>query len=104
VPIQNTGGANATGVQLNVVPDAKTTVVSGSFRTSPLAINDTYTCTGNVGLNVPAANGLKANDFDDEVAGLTVLAETKATARNGSVTLNADGSFNYTPPRRLHRQ
>ncbi|MFN8346833.1 MAG: Ig-like domain-containing protein [Spirosomataceae bacterium] len=98
VTVQNTGGANATGVQLNVVPDAKTTVVSGSFRTSPLAINDTYACTGNVGLNVPAANGLKANDYDDAPAGLTILAETKATAQGGSVTLNTDGSFTYSPP------
>ncbi|MFN8346832.1 MAG: Ig-like domain-containing protein [Spirosomataceae bacterium] len=98
VPIQNTGGVNATGVQLNVVPDPKTTLVPGSFRTSPLAINDSYACTGNVGLSVPAANGLKSNDFDDNAALLTVLAETKATAQNGSVTLSTDGSFTYTPP------
>ncbi|MBL7782613.1 MAG: cadherin-like domain-containing protein, partial [Saprospiraceae bacterium] len=64
----------------------------------PLALPDAYTCTGNVGLNVPAANGVKANDFDDNTAGLTITAGTFATTQGGSIMLNADGSFMYTPP------
>lgn len=98
VTIQNTGSGAATGAQLNAVPDSRTTLDGASFRTSPLAFADSYACTGNVGLNVPSASGLKANDFDDNPAGLTVLAETKATTQSGSVTIAADGSFTYTPP------
>lgn len=70
VTIQNTGGSNANGAQLTISPDPRTTFVAGSFRSSPLALPDgPYACTGNVGLNVPAANGLKANDFDDALRG-----------------------------------
>lgn len=98
VNIQNTGSAPATGVQLNVAPDPRTTFVPGSVRSSPLALPDAYTCTGNVGLNVPAASGLKANDFDDDITGLTVTAGTFATTGGGSITIAADGSFMYTPP------
>ena len=98
VTIQNTGAANATGTQLNIVPDPRTTFVPGTFRSSPLALPDAYTCTGNVGLNVPAASGLKANDFDDNTAGLTVTAGTFATSQGGSIMVVADGGFMYSPP------
>jgi uncharacterized repeat protein (TIGR01451 family) len=100
VTITETGNTtDATGVQLIVTPDMLTTLVPGSFRSSPLAIQDAYACTGNVGINVPVISGLKANDFDDNPGGLMVTAETKATNQmGGSVTIAADGSFVYTPP------
>lgn len=98
VTIQNTGGPAATNVQLNAVPDPRTTLVPGSFRTSPLALDDAYTSTGNVGLNVPVGVGLKANDFDDNLALATITAGTFATTQSGSVMIAADGSFVYTPP------
>jgi len=98
VSIENTGGSAANALQLNVVPDLRTTLIPGSFRTSPLAINDSYTSTGNVGLNVPAASGLKTNDFDDNIPGLTLTVETKPTALNGTVMIALDGSFMYIPP------
>lgn len=98
VTIQNTGGANGTGTQLNIVPDPRTTFVPGSFRSSPLALNDAYTCTGNVGLNVSAANGLKANDFDDNIAAATITAGSFATTQGGTIVIAADGGFQYTPP------
>ncbi len=98
VTIQNTGGPAATNVQLNVVPDPRTTLVAGSFRTSPLALDDAYASTGNVGLVIPVGIGLKANDFDDNLALATVTAGTFATTQSGSVMIAADGSFMYTPP------
>jgi len=99
VTIQNTGGADANGMQLNIVPDPRTTFVPGSFRSSPLALPDgPYACTGNVGINVPAASGLKVNDFDDNTAGLTITVGTFATTQGGSIMIAADGSFMYTPP------
>ncbi len=95
VTIQNTGGATGNGVKLNAVPDPRTTLVAGTFRSSPLAVNDAYTCTGNVGINVTAANGVKSNDFDDNLAIVTLSLTTPPT--NGTLTLNNDGSFTYTP-------
>lgn len=98
VTIQNTGGADATGTQLNITPDPRTTLVPGSFRSSPLAAPDMYACTGNVGINVPAASGVKANDFDDNLAGATLSCGACTSANGGTVVLNNDGSFTYTPP------
>lgn len=95
VTIQNTGVASGTGVQLNVVPDPRTTFLAGTFKSSPLAVPDVYTCTGNVGISVPAASGVKTNDFDDNLAGATLSVTTPPT--NGTATLNNDGSFTYTP-------
>jgi len=98
VTIQNTAGPAGTNTQLNIVPDPRTTFVAGSFRSSPLALPDAYTCTGNVGISVPAALGLMANDFDDNIGGLIVTAGTFATTGGGSIMINADGSFMYSPP------
>lgn len=95
VTIQNTGAASGTNTQLNVVPDPRTTFVAGTFKSTPLAVPDTYTATGNVGISVPAASGVKANDFDDNLAGATLLVTTPPP--NGTVVLNNDGSFTYTP-------
>jgi mucin-19 len=95
VTIQNTGGASGTNTQLNVVPDPRTTFVAGSFKSTPLAVADAYTCTGNVGISVPAASGVKVNDFDDNLAGATLSVTTPPVS--GAVVLNNDGSFTYTP-------
>lgn len=98
VTIQNTGGSDALGTQLNIVPDPRTTFVPGSFRSSPLALNDAYDCTGNVGINVPAVIGLKANDFDDDIAGATITSGLFPTTEGGSINIAPDGGFQYTPP------
>jgi len=99
VTIDNTHPSTpATDVKLNVVPDPRTTLDPLSFRTSPVAVNDAYPCTGNVGLNVLAASGLLANDFDDNPAGLTATAGTFPTTSGGSIMIASNGSFMYTPP------
>lgn len=98
VTIQNTGGPDGAGTQLNIVPDPRTTFVPGTFRSSPLAVPDAFACTGNVGINVPAASGVKINDFDDNLAGTTLSCGTCTSANGGTVTLNNDGSFTYNPP------
>lgn len=101
VTIQNTGSGTATGATLNAAPDAKTTFSAGSFRSSPLAFDDgPYTCIGNVGITVPdGASDLLANDFDDNIPGLTATAGTFATTQGGSITIADNGSFSYNPPR-----
>jgi len=101
VTVQNTGTGNATGVKLQANPDPRTTLDLASFRTSPLAMPDAYTCIGNVGITVPdGASDLLGNDYDDAPAGLTATAVTAAaTTQGGSITIAANGSFSYNPPR-----
>jgi len=100
VTVQNTGAGNATGTKLNAVPDPRTTLDLASFRTSPLAMPDAYDCYGNVGIAVAdGASDLLGNDHDDAPAGLTATAGTFATTQGGSITIAANGSFSYNPPR-----
>ncbi len=100
VTIQNTGSLPALLLQLNAVIDSRTTLVPGSFKTSPLALDDAYTSLGNVGITVPdGASDLMANDYDDNPAGLTLTAGTFTTTQGGSITINANGSFSYNPAR-----
>lgn len=62
---------------------------------SPTAVADNYSTPPNVALTVNAANGVLANDSDIEGSGLT--AAVVQNPPNGTLTLNADGSFTYTP-------
>ena len=65
----------------------------------PMAGDDAYDSTGNVGINVAVGSGLLINDNDpDSVGAITVTAETVASGMGGSATLAADGSFTYDPP------
>jgi hypothetical protein len=56
----------------------------------------TYTARENVPLNVPAAQGVLASDTDS--AGDTLTATLQTTVAHGTLTLNSNGSFIYTPP------
>lgn len=64
-------------------------------NTAPVAVDDAYVASENLLLSVAAVDGVLANDTDAENDQLT--AELIANAINGSVTLNADGSFTYSP-------
>ncbi|HWO73652.1 MAG TPA: S8 family serine peptidase [Dehalococcoidia bacterium] len=59
----------------------------------PVAANDSYDATAGVALNVPAP-GVLANDNDADLDTLT--ASLVSGPANGTLTLNADGSFTYT--------
>ena len=52
-------------------------------------------------MTVNAANGVLANDTDAD--GGTLSAALGTTTSNGSLTLNADGSFSLHAERRLLR-
>lgn len=102
--VDNTSGTDAAqSVMFEATLDGNTTLVAGSVKVTPIAVNDDYTSLGNITFTVDAANGLLSNDFDPKDAnvptnaGMTVNAETIATAQGGSVTINADGSFSYDP-------
>ncbi len=60
----------------------------------PVGTNDTYAVTEDVVLNI-AAPGLLANDTDPD--GDPVTASVLAGPAHGTLALNANGSFSYTP-------
>jgi hypothetical protein len=64
-------------------------------NTAPVAAADTYVADHNTTLTVPAMTGLLINDTDGDADQLTVSGSTLAA--NGTVTVAADGSFEYTP-------
>ncbi|RYD30742.1 MAG: hypothetical protein EOP85_23495, partial [Verrucomicrobiaceae bacterium] len=61
---------------------------------------DSYTTTQGIQLVVPAASGVLANDSDPESNPLT--AAINANPANGTVVLNPNGSFTYTPTAGYH--
>ncbi len=63
-------------------------------NTAPVAANDTYSTTKNKALN-PAVPGVLANDTDPEGTALT--AQLVSGPSHGTLTLNSNGSFLYTP-------
>ena len=60
----------------------------------PVVANNSYVATLNTPLNISAAAGLLANDSDVEST-LTATALTQPT--HGTLSLNSNGSFTYTP-------
>lgn len=61
---------------------------------APTAVNDAYATSLNTPINVPAP-GVLANDAANGGGSMTALLVT--TVGNGTLGLNADGSFVYTP-------
>ncbi|MHB1033589.1 MAG: Ig-like domain-containing protein [Pirellulales bacterium] len=76
----------------NVAP---VTFTIQSVNDPPTAVADTYTVNEDTALNVTAAQGVLANDTDDGPAPL--VASLKTQPAHGTVTLSANGSFQYTP-------
>ena len=60
----------------------------------PTANPDSYSAQENQTLAIPAA-GVLSNDFSPENLALTAVVQS--STQHGSLTLNADGSFTYTP-------
>ncbi|MCI0443225.1 Ig-like domain-containing protein, partial [bacterium] len=70
------------------------TVTISVTNSAPVAVNDSYSTVHNVQLNV-GAPGVLSNDSDADGDALNAVKDTDPP--NGTVTLNADGSFTYTP-------
>ena len=62
---------------------------------APVAVNDAYSATSGSTLTVTSDSGVLANDGDEDGDSLTAALVSSAT--NGTVALNSDGSFTYTP-------
>ena len=109
-------GEDATGVAFDDTVDTNTAFVPGSLTVTPVAIDDSYTATGNVRIQVPAPSGVLLLGEDDYVgipsATLSGFGATSGTANGtvpngtnsvttsngGTVILSSDGSFSYNPP------
>jgi len=62
---------------------------------APVAVADSYTVAEDGTLIVAAGVGVLANDTDAESSTLTALLDVDVS--HGTLTLNTDGSFTYTP-------
>lgn len=63
---------------------------------APTALSDSYPATEDTPLTI-TASGVLGNDTDPESNPLTAVLDSPPLAGQGSVTLNADGSFTFTP-------
>ena len=70
------------------------TINVAAVNDAPTAAADEYTTDENTVLTV-AATGVLANDIDPDGDTLSAILVTGPTS--GTLTLNADGSFTYTP-------
>jgi VCBS repeat-containing protein len=77
--------------------DSNLAIVTLAINAAPVGVAETYTTFEDVPLTVPAATGVLANDSDPENQTLTAILISPPAA-GGSLTLNANGSFSYTPP------
>jgi hypothetical protein len=75
--------------------DTAEIVVTVNKGEGPVAVDDSYTAIEDTPLIVPAKIGLLANDIDRSGQGLTV--HLISNPLNGTLKLNNDGSFMYTP-------
>jgi VCBS repeat-containing protein len=78
-------------VDSNIVTVSLTISASNA---APVASGNSYTVTSGTTLNI-ASPGVLANDSDPD--GNTITAVLASSASHGTVSLNANGSFNYTP-------
>jgi uncharacterized repeat protein (TIGR01451 family) len=82
---------------------ATVTVTVNGINDAPVGVNDVYTTPYETVLRVPAETGVLSNDQDVESGALTLILEGGLTASlaggpyHGSLALNLDGSFVYTP-------
>jgi predicted extracellular nuclease len=80
------------GVQ---VSDHDPSIMLSQFNSAPVAMNDSYTTDEDLPLSISAALGVLSNDLDANGDALT--AALVSGTSNGLLSLNIDGSFNYSP-------
>lgn len=71
------------------------TVTVNSVNDAPIAFDNLYRTTHDASRTVSATTGVLANDYDLEQD--AIQAELVTGPTSGALTLNADGSFTYTP-------
>jgi VCBS repeat-containing protein len=88
--VDETGSSTPATVTITVIPQPD----------PPVGQDDTYSVAEDAVLNVNVANGVLANDSDPDGDALT--AAVRDTTSNGTLVLNANGSFTYTPDRNFN--
>jgi len=73
---------------------ATVVIAVNATNRAPVAVNDSYTANEDTSLSIAAA-GVLVNDTDADGNALTAVLVSNPA--NGTLTLNADGSFTYTP-------
>ncbi|MGH6934201.1 MAG: cadherin-like domain-containing protein, partial [Dongiaceae bacterium] len=74
---------------------ATVTIVVSQTNDPPVAIDDGFNTNEDTALIVPSGTGLLINDTD--IDGNSLTTSVVSGSANGSLTLNIDGSFTYTP-------
>ncbi len=76
---------------------APTTVTLNVVDPPPVGKADAYAAAGDAALKVAAANGVLANDVAGNGLPLKAALAANGGPAHGTLVLNADGSFTYTP-------
>lgn len=101
--ITNTSGFSGTDLVYETTVDANTTLIGDSVMLTPIALDDSYDCMGNVGIQVAAAAGVLANDRDPDgtngngISDLQAGPPSIATSGGGQVSMSLNGAFTYMP-------
>jgi VCBS repeat-containing protein len=95
-PIKDYHGPDSFTYQANDgVASSNVATVTIDVNASPVATKEQYGVIQGGTLSVPVANGVLSNDTDVDSTVLTAVLVRNVD--HGSLTLNADGSFNYVP-------
>ena len=93
---EKTVGANEGDYDLSIdFGDGLKVFIPMAQTNPPIAADDGYSVDEDSSVSIDSANGVLANDSDPD--GDPFTAQLVADVSNGSLLLNSDGSFNYTP-------
>ena len=74
-----------------------TATVTIKVNGPPVATDDVYTVTEDDVLTIPTSTGVNNNDYDVDGDSFAVSDFDSTSASGGTVVVNPDGSFSYTP-------